>query len=68
MTGRGVEAIPILSAADVGVASLAVLLAVLPNPEPAVRLVVPAGWSRSWGWCWPPALRVDPAIWHGPTS
>jgi hypothetical protein len=42
MTGRGVEAIPILSAADVGGTGLAVVLAVLPNPEPAVRLVAPA--------------------------
>ena len=42
MTGRAVEAIPILSAADVGVAGLAVVLAVLPNPEPAVRLVASA--------------------------
>ena len=41
MTGRAVEAIPIPSAADLGVASLAVVLAVLPNPEPAVRLVAP---------------------------
>jgi hypothetical protein len=36
-----VEAIPILSAAGVRVASFAVVLAVLPNPEPAVRLVAP---------------------------
>ena len=42
MTGRWVEAIPILSAADVGGTGLAVVLAVLPNPEPAVRLVAPA--------------------------
>jgi hypothetical protein len=39
MTGRAVEAIPILSAAGVVVASLAVVLAVPPSPEPAVRLV-----------------------------
>jgi hypothetical protein len=42
MTGRGVEAIPILSAAGVRVASLALVLAVLSNPEPAMRLVAPA--------------------------
>jgi hypothetical protein len=41
MTGRGVEEIPILSAAGVRVASFALVLAVLPNPEPAVRLVAP---------------------------
>jgi hypothetical protein len=39
MTGRVVGVIPILSAAGVGVASLAVVLAVPPSPEPAVRLV-----------------------------
>ena len=42
MTGRAVEAVPILSAAGVSVASFALVLAVLPNPEPAVRLVAPA--------------------------
>jgi hypothetical protein len=42
VTGRGVEAIPILSAAGVGVAGLALVLAVLPTPEPAVRLVASA--------------------------
>jgi hypothetical protein len=42
MTGRVVEVIPILSAAGVVVASLAVVLGVLPNPEPVVRLVAPA--------------------------
>jgi hypothetical protein len=42
MTGRAVEAIPILSAAGVVVASLAVVLAVPPSPEPAVTLVAPA--------------------------
>jgi hypothetical protein len=42
MTGRAVEAIPILSAAGVRVAGVALVLAVLPNPEPAVRLVAPA--------------------------
>jgi hypothetical protein len=42
MTGRGVEGIPILSAAGVGVASLAVVLAVPPSPKPAVLLVAPA--------------------------
>ena len=42
MMGRVLEAIPILSAAVVGVASLAVVLAVLPSPEPAARLVAPA--------------------------
>jgi anaerobic C4-dicarboxylate transporter len=41
MTGRRVEGIPILSAAGVGVASLAVVLAVPPGPKPAV-LVAPA--------------------------
>ena len=42
MTGRGVEEIPILSAAGVRAAGFALALAVLPNPEPAVRLVAPA--------------------------
>jgi hypothetical protein len=42
MTGRGVEEIPILSAAGMRVAGFALLLAVLPNPESAVRLVAPA--------------------------
>lgn len=41
MTDRVAEVIPILSAAGVGVASLAVVLAVPPSPEPAVRLVAP---------------------------
>ena len=41
MTGRVVEAIPIRSAAGVG-ASLGVVLAVPPSPEPAVTLVAPA--------------------------
>ncbi len=39
MTGRVGEAISILSAAGVGVAILAVVLAVPPSPEPAVMLV-----------------------------
>jgi hypothetical protein len=42
MLGRVVEGILILSAAGVGVASLAVVLAVHPSPEPTVRLVAPA--------------------------
>ena len=42
MTGRVVEVIPILTAAGVVVASLAVVLAVLPSPELAVMLVAPA--------------------------
>ena len=42
MTGRVVEGIPILSAAGVVVASLGVVLAVPPSPEPAVLLVAPA--------------------------
>ena len=42
MTGRVVKAIPILSAAGVVVASLPVLLAVPPSPEPAVLMVAPA--------------------------
>ena len=41
-TGRGVEVIPILSAAGVVVANFGVVLAVLPSPEPAVLLVAPA--------------------------
>jgi hypothetical protein len=46
MTGRMVEAIPILPAAGVGVASLAVVLAVPSSPEPAVLLVAPAAVVR----------------------
>ena len=42
MTDRVVEAIPILSAAGVGVASLAMVLAALPSPEPVVMLVARA--------------------------
>jgi hypothetical protein len=43
MTDRVVEAIPILSTAGVVVvAGLAVVLAVLPSPEPAGLLVAPA--------------------------
>ena len=42
MTGHVVEAIPILSAAGVMVASLAVVLAVPPSREPAVLMVAPA--------------------------
>ena len=42
MMGRVVGAIPNLPAAGAVVPSLPVVLPVIPNPEPAVMLVVPA--------------------------